>query len=127
MKQEMVDALAGFTTNAIDVLNTMTDTAIQQLPDVLRELILWARIISCVHIAIWLFGLIIVTICAIQTIKNWRVEVFNDEWWPIARVLIAIFGAVILGGTIVTKLGATILPLVAPKVYLIDYCANLIK
>lgn len=122
---EAIDAAKGVTVKAVDF-------ASQQIPDVIHQLLLWKMwenvVIWTVSLGvIWLFFRLNKWFLAREAAAKLAKEYYDD----VPHSMFMIFGGIfmVLGGaaSAVTALLTIIKIIVAPKLYLIEYAAGLLK
>jgi hypothetical protein len=128
MKDEMMQALTAFVTKMVGILDSAVDAGAQQLPEVLGELLLLARVQSVVGIAAWCVGVVVVMILCINLYRNWAnwADGNREEWIGVHVALAACIGTAIFFCAL-EGFRSAMKPLIAPRAYLIEYCAQLVK
>lgn len=107
---EIYDGAKKVTGQAIDI-------AMQQAPDIVNQLLMW----KFAENATWfLFAILLIVLCIKSTKKYWDE---SDGAIILATGSLTIMGSVVF----VLSLLEMIKIMIAPKIYLIEYAANLLK
>lgn len=121
LNQSLIDAieLAKSTgTNAVDFVK-------EQAPDVVNQLIAWEIASNAIWVAVGLLGLAVSVWVFRKGCKQWGDDdKIESSTGCVVGGLFAIAGSAIL---FCTHIEGLIKPIIAPKVWLIEYAANLLK
>lgn len=133
LEQVLVDTIqkaTAVTGEAIDGAKKMTGQAIDfassQIPDVIHQLLLWKTAEAVVYAVVSA-----VILWKILSVRKAVHEVANEDNAPEWLAVYYLFGVVIVGGISALVFIANVLEVlkiwIAPKLYLIEYVANLVK
>lgn len=113
------EAVAAVLSKALEVANTTGEFVVEQAPDVVNQLVSYY---TALYGAGLIAGIVLLTLAIILFIKGWR----NNEWEDV-RVVLSLFLAMPgLALGIVNTLSLLKIML-APKIWLMEYAASLIK
>lgn len=123
LNRSLIDAieLAKVTgTNAVDFVK-------EQAPDIVNQLIVWEITVNALAIAIFLLGSCIMVAIARCAWK--RLLAAGPKWNEAQAVplVISTLVALVLLGRALSYIPALLKPIVAPKVWLLEYAADLLK
>lgn len=126
MNEELQKALAEIITGALQTAEQAEAFVLAEMPDVVQQLLAWKMVQSLVYCV---FGLL----CFITIALYWRwaakiLERANEEYFDDHVAIGGLMGTVVLvliGGFAVNLTWLQIW--LAPKVYLIEYAASLVK
>lgn len=114
----------------LDVLKSAKDFTLEQAPDIMRQVVAFETARSAIWLGLWLTmptAVAVLWIWVVRSDKTRDAKLLDDEdfWAPLALVS---FGAVAVStiGIIVKSIDLAKV-LVAPKVYLLEYFAELVK
>ena len=128
MKDEMMQALTAFMTKMVGILDSAVDAGAQQLPEVLGELLLLARVEAVAGITAWCVAFWAMAWLSVRLYRHTSEWIDDSKDWLIGMHvgILAVIGTVML---CVTPLNfrSVMKPLIAPRAYLIEYCAQLVK
>lgn len=126
LKQKTNEALIGL----IDRISQVEDFAIEQVPDVIRQLLMWNALVSasrfCASMFIFLGYLILIKALWAKYFKG--VKYFKNETAFYEYVYACVICGVFIGIASILMIDFSWLQIwLAPKVWLIEYSAELIK
>jgi len=134
MNENLQDALAGIITKAVEGIDTATSFLQSEIPDVIVQLLHWNFAVSL----IWFIFVPLLIVCAAIlfciVIKRMSSMGPNNNVFE-ADTPLPFFGCLIAGAFFVVTFGTTIGKMnldwlqiwIAPKVWLIEYAAQLVK
>jgi hypothetical protein len=129
VNDKLQNALADTLTKTTNALGDATDFLKAQLPDVIRQLLVW----KAIEAAIWCFIPLIVFLYILHKLKKaYNASTWNHRDGPTNRAAwVTMFYSIltfIAGATVVDCSNLTWLQIwVAPKIYLIEYVKTLIQ
>lgn len=116
---EMIELAKHTGTNAVEFVSA-------QAPDLVHQIIVWEIAKESVHVGSFLLLAIAGAIALIAGIRYGN----KNQWAAGAELPLCVFGgfALLLGTIIaVSQVGDLLKPIVAPKVFLMEYASDLIK
>lgn len=124
MKEELVEKVQVVMVEIIDTMMKAKDFALDQAPEVISQLLMWKTVSSLMWFG---FGIVLSMLCAYslkmwhKTIK-WGDSYNNDDvgWVFTLLFLVFICGMIMLANLTWLKIW------IAPKLYLMEYAANLV-
>lgn len=130
MKEELSDTLQDTLLGLINSATQAADFVASEIPEVLEQLLMWKMWEGVAFITLGVIFLTAGGRLMKPTEKGWRGDYKSsnqDEFWGIFGTLGVVFG---LGAGIIIVMVNTVTVIqiiVAPKVYLIEYAADLVK
>jgi hypothetical protein len=121
LEQKALVALDGI----IQTVAQTQEFVVEQAPEVIQQLLTWHLVENLIWGVLSIFTLVIILICWGAIIKFWDIIYKKDLEWVLFPMFILTFlqFVVSIGGIISFMDAGKIL--VAPKLYLIEYAANL--
>lgn len=122
MNEQLQAALLSILNSTINAATAAKDFLLAEVPDVIHQLLVWKALQSGITFAV---GLLIFSVAAYFTVRVWR----DTEDDPLGVSPMIMFpGMTMAAGGVMAALNLTWLQiLVAPKLYLIEYAASLVK
>lgn len=132
MNEELQSALTSVIINTADSFNSVKDFTLEQAPDVIQQLLLWNGIYSFIE---WVAGLVMISLTTVMCFKVVKISKDNDVdvvddfgffgfmSFPIGFV----FSMANLACGVALLNFDWLKIWIAPKAWLIEYAANLVK
>lgn len=128
MNDQAQQVLADMMQRALDGVDAAVDFSQAQIPDVVEQLLMWHMVES---LALFFFGILLAFSIAIfvrKAVKNWNSIVRNDLEPPIIIFgTVYCIGAAIFSGLLTIGNLTWLKIWIAPKLYLLEYAASLVK
>lgn len=121
---ELQAALAEFLTTTTNTISETKNFAVEQFPDVIRELILLKRVEMSFYITLWLAIFTLGVVVAYKLIKNFE-KMDMDSKPPCVALTIILWVMIIL--SLFLNFYSWICPWIAPKVFVVEYLSKLIR
>ena len=129
MKDELQTKLAEILTAIQNGVGKGADFALEQLPDIAQQYVLYGRVWSATGVLVWL-ALLLTAVWVALKFGYLSKEVDEYGGWAGGRLLAALlgtFGAALAAATLLGSLQAAVFIWLAPKVWLLKEVAGLLK
>jgi len=129
MNDQLQQALATILNNTINAVQAGVSFLSEQLPDVIRQLLLWHAVRSGVFFTLYL---VLSIVCAVLGYKGIKKALSDDSSDGDTDFIIFLCGGISLVGSVIFMCLVFhtiewLQIIVAPKLYLIEYAASLVK
>lgn len=126
MNENLQNAVTALIEKSLGALESAQNFLVAEIPDVIQQLLMWKFTISLIYFSLGMFFILIFPVIA--NLIAWKYtkkfEMENDPWLFTPSLLFSIL-SVVVGWCMVNLTWLQIW--IAPKIFLIEYAAKLIK